>query len=267
MTQSDRFGVRRSCRWSRSAAAAAVLACPLAAGAALAPYGENFDQYNTSGGDVTPAGWTETSTTAYAVTPAGAAAGTPKRYRYSGGVTQFATVNITNLANQPFRLATDVTPVAVDAANANVRIGLLANEGGFTTGYGLSYGMAGAVGAFQIFEGSSVAANANGTMPMVLGHTYRITADVTYAGSVPTIVATISDLSDAGVPTRTATFTDSASPAVTGTLFGYRSAISGAGPGGTTLLTVEYDNFSVPEPGAASAVLVGALGLLARRRR
>jgi hypothetical protein len=105
---------------------------------------------------------------------------------------------------------------------------------------------------------------------VTLGTPYQLTLSGAYSGGLLTLTGT---LTGGDGTTLTVNGTD-ISP-LTGTNFGYRTAVNALRNGSTAANTavtaavnVDYDNLSVvPEPGSVLLALCGGTGLMLRRQR
>ena len=267
--------------------------------AANVPYFENFDAAPT--GTTLPADFVESGPTVgtvdYSVEVDGVAGSNDLQASITGvsattGTTgvaanRSAAIVFPTLPGTDWTISTEfvlddyTAPATANDNTINMGLAALGSSANFTTGtnyrllYTLDSPTATQIGRITLSESgggtgltgvlSSVAANA-----VTLGTPYQLTLSGSYSGGILTLNGTLT-----GGDGTTLTVSGTDTSVLTGTNFGYRTAVNAQRNGNTALNTavtasvdVDYDNLSVvPEPGSAILASCGLGGVLLRRRR
>lgn len=152
-----------------------------------------------------------------------------------------AGVSINNVSGVSSVVTTDFEITSLTASGSSTALaglGLFSNTQEFSsaTAYRLYYETNGTSGSLRLVKGSVTMATSSGLAPR-LNVKYTLSAIVTYSGGTMTIQGVLYD------DTNAIAVTSFDAQPLTGTYFGYRTAINTAGA--STAITVRYDNFEV----------------------
>jgi hypothetical protein len=204
--------------------------------AATAPYMENFND-GVANGFLTAG-----TTGAYGIqAESGGYSYRSSLSASSSAQSASAGVSISNVAGVSCVVTTDFEITSLTASGSSVALaglGLFSNTQDFSsaTAYRLYYETNGTSGSLRLVKGSVTMATSSGLAPR-LNVKYTLSAVVTYYGGAVTIQGVLYD------DTNTIGVTSFDTQPLTGSYFGYRTAINTAGV--PTAITIRYDNFEV----------------------